>query len=144
MTDAAMTDDLSRFCCQNSQCPDYGRRGGAHLRVAFRYGKDKQRRMLACCTCQDRFSERKGTPLFGARLPDEQILNILAHLQERCGVRQTSRLTGADKDTVVRYALRAGAHAQQLHDELLAFSPSHPRRRVRRAVVVRRQEGEEL
>jgi hypothetical protein len=85
MTDAAMTDDLSRFCCQNPQCPDYGRRGGDNLRVAFRYGKDKQRRLLACCTCQDRFSERKGTPLFGARLPDEQIINILAHLQERSG-----------------------------------------------------------
>jgi LacI family transcriptional regulator len=126
-----MTDDLSRFCCQNPHCPDYGRRGGDNLRVAFRYGQDKQRRLLACRTCQQRFSERKGTPLFDARLPDDQVLGILAHLQERCGVRQTSRLVGVDKDTVVRYALRAGDHAQQLHDELLGFSPHHPRRRVR-------------
>ena len=138
-----MTDDLSRFCCQNPECPNYGRRGGDNLRVAFRYGPH-QRRMLACRTCQHRFSERQGTPLFDARLPDDQVLNILAHLQERCGVRQTSRLTGVDKNTVVRYALRAGDQAQQLHDELLGFSPLHPRRRVRRAVVVRRQEGEEL
>jgi hypothetical protein len=36
-----------------------------------------------------------------------------------------------EKNTVVRYALRAGEHAQQLHDELLAFSPSHPRRHLR-------------
>jgi transposase-like protein len=126
-----MTDDLSRFCCQNPQGPDYGRRGGDNLRVAFRYGQDRQRRLLACRTCQQRFSERKGTPLFDARLPDAQVLGIRAHLQERCGVRQTSRLVGVDKDTVVRYALRAGDHAQQLHDELLGFSPRHPRRRVR-------------
>jgi hypothetical protein len=126
----ATTDDLSRFCCQNRECADFGRRGGHNLRVAFRYGPHR-RRMLACRTCQTRFSERKGTPLFGARLPDEQVLDVLAHLQERCGVRQTSRLVGVDKDTVIRYALRAGDHAQQLHDELLGFSPQHTRRRVR-------------
>ena len=125
-----MTDDLSRFCCQNPNCPDYGQRDRGNLRVAFRYGHH-QRRMLACRTCQQRFSERKGTPLFDARLPDDKVLEVLAHLQERCGVRQTSRLTGVEKNTVVRYALRAGEHAQQLHDELLAFSPSHARRRLR-------------
>jgi hypothetical protein len=41
-------------------------------------------------------------------------------------MRQTARLTGVDKDTVVRYALRAGEHAQQSHDELVAFSPLYP------------------
>ena len=24
-------DDLSRFCCQNPECPDYGRRGSENL-----------------------------------------------------------------------------------------------------------------
>jgi len=128
---AGTMDDLSRFCCQNPDCPAYGQRGSDNLRVAFRYGPRKQRRVLACRTCQHRFSERKGTPLFDARLPDDQVLDVLAHLQERCGVRQTSRLTGVAKDTVVRYALRAGEHAQQLHDELLAFSPQHAGRHVR-------------
>jgi transposase-like protein len=126
-----MDDDLSRFCCQNRQCAAYGQRGQDNLRVAFRYGKDKQRRMLACRTCQERFSERKGTPLFDARLPDDKVVSILQHLQERCGVRPTSRLTGVSKDTVVRYALRAGEHAHQLHDELVGFSPQYPRSRVR-------------
>ncbi len=123
-------DDLSAFCCQNPDCPDYGRRGHGNLRVCFRYGP-KQTRMLACRTCQQRFSERKGSALFGARLPHAQALAVLRHLQDGCGVRQTARLTGVDKDTVVRYALRAGDHAQQLHDELLGFSPQHPRRHLR-------------
>jgi len=35
-------------------------------------------------------------------------------------------LTGVSKDTVVRYSLLAGQHAQQLHEELVAFSPSDP------------------
>ena len=126
-----MDDNLDRFCCLNPDCPDHGHRGRGNLRVGFRYGKDKQRRMLVCRTCQHRFSERKGTPLFDARLPDDQVVSILEHLRERCGVRQTGRLTGVSKDTVVRYALRAGDHAQQLHDELVGFSPRHPGSRVR-------------
>ena len=96
-------DDLSRFCCQNPDCPDYGRRGRDNLRVGFRYGKHR-RLMLVCRTCQDRFSERKGTALFATRLPDDQAVAVLQHLQDGCGVRQTGRLVGVDKDTVVRYA----------------------------------------
>jgi transposase-like protein len=119
-------DDLRTFCCQNPDCPDYGRRGHGNLRVAFRYGPAKQRRYLACRTCQHRFSERQGTPLFDCRLPDDKALDVLAHLQEGVGVRKTSRLTGVNKNTVVRLALQAGRHAQQTHDELVAFSPSDP------------------
>jgi LacI family transcriptional regulator len=123
-------EELDLFCCQNPQCPDYGLRGRGNLRVAFRYGRD-HRRMLACRTCQHRFSERKGTALFGSRLPPGRAVAVLEHLQDGCGVRQTARLTGVDKDTVVRYALRAGAHARQAHDELVAFSPADPGGAVR-------------
>jgi transposase-like protein len=115
-------DDLNLFCCQNPQCSDYGLRGRDNLRVAFRYGKGRHR-MLACRTCQQRFSERKGSALFGSRLPPDLALAVFAHLQDGCGVRQTARLTGVDKDTVVRYAVRAGNHARDSHDELVAFSP---------------------
>jgi len=118
-------EDLALFCCQNPACPDYGLRGKANLRVCFRYGKE-QRRMLACRTCQQSFSERKGSALFASRLPQERALAVFRHLQDGCGVRQTARLTGVDKDTVGRYALRAGGHAEQAHDELVAFSPHDP------------------
>ena len=137
-------DDLGRFCCQNPACADYGKRGLDNLRVCFRYGAEPQRRVLACRTCQQRFCERKGTPLLDARLPEDKVIAILKHLAEGCGVRKTARLVGVSKDTVVRYALRAGEHAQHLHDELVAFSPSDARGAVRREVVVRGQEGEEL
>jgi hypothetical protein len=39
----------------------------AHLTVPVRYGP-RRRRLLRCRTCSARFSERKGTPLFDARL----------------------------------------------------------------------------
>jgi hypothetical protein len=31
-----------------------------------------------------------------------------------------------DKNTVTRYLAKAGAHAEKLHDELVAFSPPDP------------------
>jgi transposase-like protein len=119
-------DELHNFCCQNPDCSDYGQRGRGNLRVAFRYGTHPQRRYLACRTCQQRFSERAGTPLFDCRLPDEKACAVLAHLQEGVGIRKTSRLTGVNKNTVIRLALQAGRHAKQVHDERVAFSPSDP------------------
>jgi transposase-like protein len=116
-------DDLKTFCCLNPDCSDYGQRGQDNLRVCFRNGPNNQRRVLACRTCQKRFSERKGTPLYRAKLPEDKALSVLQHLQESCGVRQTSRLVGVNKNTVVRLALLAGQHAKDLHDEFVAFSP---------------------
>jgi transposase-like protein len=124
-------DDLKSFCCQHPSCPDYGRRGLDNLRVAFRTGPLKDRRVLACRTCQQRFSERKGTALYRSKLPEEKALAVLQHLQESCGVRQTSRLVGVNKTTVVRLAVVAGQHAQALHDERVAFSPADPRSAIR-------------
>jgi hypothetical protein len=137
-------DDLSQFCCQNEQCADYGRRGHGNLSVCDRYGRNKERRVLYCKSCKARFSERKGTPFFGAQLPDDQIVSVLAHIAEGCGVRQTGRLVGVNRNTVVRYSMLAGEHAQKLHDELVAFSPQDARGPVRRKVVVRRQKGKAL
>ena len=138
-----MDDDLARFCCQNPACADYGKRGHRNLTVCMRYGKHR-RRLLYCRTCKARFSERKGTPLFDCRLPDDKAHAVLAHLGDGCGVRQTERLVGVHRDTVTRLARAAGAHAHDAHDELVAFSPSDVRGPARREVVLRGQEGEEL
>ena len=136
-------DDLSAFCCQNPDCPDYGQRGRGNLTSPMRYGA-AGRRLLRCRTCKARFSERKGTPLFGTQLPEDKVVAVLSHIAEGVGVRKTSRLVGANKNTVVRLSLLAGDHAQKLHDELVAFSPQDAGGAVRRKVGLRRQEGEAL
>ncbi len=137
-------DDLSRFCCQNTGCPDYGKRGGENLSVCGRYGPNKQRRMLRCRTCKARFSERKGTPLFGSNLPEEKVLSMLKHIAEGCGVRKTGRLVRVHRDTVMRYSRLAGNHARQVHDELVAVSPRDTGGAVRREVVLRGKKGKAL
>ena len=116
-------DDLSRFCCLNSRCPDFGRRDAGNLTVTGRLGKPRQYRLLYCRTCRDRFSERKGTPLYRAHLPEDKVLSILDHITEGCGVLKTARLVKVHPDTVSRYTRAAGDHAPAAHDELVARSP---------------------
>jgi transposase-like protein len=117
-------DDLSPFCCQDPDCPDSGKRGHGNLTVVARYGKAQHHRLLYCRTCKARFSDRKGTPLFGSTLPQDKAVDLIRHLADRNGVRATARLVGVHRDTVVRYSRLLGEHARLLHDELVAFSPS--------------------
>ena len=131
------TDDLSRFCCQNSDCPSHGQRGAGNLSVCDRFGKANHR-LLYRNVCKARFSERKGTPLFDARLPPDKVVSVLAHVAEGVGTRKTARLVGIHPDTVTRYTRRAGGHAHDLHEELVAFSPDDGGGAVRRDVGVRR------
>jgi hypothetical protein len=140
----AMEEDLSRFCCQDPNCPDYGQRGLGNLSVCGHYGKTQPIRLLYCRTCKARFSERKGTALFGCCLPADKAMNLIEHLADRNGVRATARRVGVTPNTVVRYARRLGEHAQQIHDEFVAFSPSDPRSPARREVVVRVEEARAL
>ena len=120
-----LTDDLARFCCQNPQCPRFGQRNGDNLLVVGHFARSGHR-LLFCRTCRYRFSEFKGTPLFNSKLPHDKVMAILRHLAEGCGIRQTARLVGVNKDTVTRFALLVGPHAQATHNELVAFSPSDP------------------
>jgi hypothetical protein len=117
---------IERLCCQNSECPDAGVRGGENLYFRGWSGKDRRIRMVHCRTCKRSFSERKGTVLEQARLPDDKVFSVLKHLREGCGTRATGRLVGVDKNTVTRYTALAGAHAEGLHEELVAFSPLDP------------------
>ncbi len=117
-------DDLSRFCCLNSRCPDFARRGAANLTVTGRLGKSRQYRLLYCRSCRARFSERKETSLYRAHLPEAKVISILEHITEGCGVLQTARLVKVHLDTVSRYTRAAGDHAGAAHDELVARSPA--------------------
>jgi transposase-like protein len=137
-------DDLSRFCCQNPKCPEYGKRGLGNLYVRDRYGEDQSRRLLCCRICDERFSENKGTPVFGSKLSPEKCQSIFAHLAEGCGVRQTARLVKVNRKTVGRLSQKAGKHAKALHNELVAFSPCDAGSADGRKVVVRRQKAGEL
>ena len=118
------TDDLNIFCCQNPDCPDYGKRDQNNLTVCGVYGAHDYR-LLRCKTCKGRFSERKGTVLFNSKIDSETAISVLEHISEGCGLRKTSRLTQVSLGTVYRLSREAGKHAKMAHDELVAFSPTN-------------------
>jgi transposase-like protein len=116
-------DDLARSYCPNAACPLHGRRNAGNLSVCDRYGKHQPIRLLSCKACKARFPERKGTAPFHSGLPQEEAVSVPEHLVEGVGVRPTERLVRVPRDTVMRLARRAGGHAKDTHDELVAFSP---------------------
>ena len=124
-------DDLARFCCLNPDCPDHGLGGGENLSASGHHGKATPIRSLRCRSCGDRFSERKGTPLFRSHPTEEKAVAVLEHVAEGCGVRQAQRLVGFHRDTVTCDTRKAGDHARAAHDELVALSPPHGRGPVR-------------
>jgi hypothetical protein len=118
---------IENLCCQNSHCPNAGLRGHGNLSFRGWSGRGKRIRMVYCRTCKARFSERTGTVLEQARLPDEKVAEVLNHLREGRGTRATSRLATVDKNTVTRSLALAGGHAGAVHDERVALSPPDPR-----------------
>ncbi|MDL2275900.1 hypothetical protein LJC22_07235 [Desulfosarcina sp. OttesenSCG-928-G10] len=83
-------------------------------------GRDIQRAFVCFIVrCAKRgFSERKGTVLFGSRLPEEKVVDALGHLFEQNGIRQTARLVGVNKNTVNRLARIAGKHAESAYADI--------------------------
>ena len=79
--------------------------------------------MVYCRTRKRSYSERKGTAFEHAQLPPGEVVSVLDHIREGCGLRATSRPTGVSRDTISRYLALAGNQAKDLHDDLVAPSP---------------------
>ena len=120
-----MQEDLSRFCCQNRECPDYGKPRGRQpdgLRP-LRQGQAAPHALTAA-PARPASPSARAPRCCGSQLTEGQALSIFEHLAERNGVRATARLVTVNRNTVVRYARLAGGHARQLHDELVALPPN--------------------
>ena len=117
---------IEHFFCHNSDCPDHGKRGQGNVYFRGWSGRNKRIRMVYCRTCKKSYSQRKGTAFERSQLSDDLVVSVLDHLREGCGVRATNRLTGVSRDTISRYLGLAGEQSKNLHDELVAFSPSDP------------------
>lgn len=123
--------ELEDLCCMNSECEMFGIRGAENLSWHGWSGNPENGiRRFRCRSCGKTHSERKGTALWQSRLPEDKLVEVLEHVAEGNGVRATHRLTGVHRDTISRLTRVAGEHAAALHDELVAFPPSHRGGRV--------------
>lgn len=109
-------ESFDHLACPNPECTAYGQRGAANLRPHGWSTADKRIRCLRCITCGQHFSERANTPLFGLRTPEDVLVCIARHLAEDTGCRATARLCGVSLNTVLRFTLRFGKHAELFHD----------------------------
>jgi len=108
---------LSAFCCQNERCAQYGKKGLGNIYQHWWANRKQTIRRLRCSTCQESFSERKGTPLYQSKLSEAKAESIAQHLAEGDGIRKTARLTGAMQNTVMRLNRLLGQHGKALHEE---------------------------
>lgn len=108
--------DLATLSCVNVECQHFGRPEQGNLIIRKRYGKDRLR-LLRCRSCQEEFSERRGTALFNTKVSEAKASDIIDHLDEGCSVRSTARLTKSAKETVARLLKVSGRHAQRFHDQ---------------------------
>jgi hypothetical protein len=111
--------EWSTFACPNPDRSVYAQTGQGNLRPHGWSSKARGIRCLRCTACGKNFSERTGTPLFGLRMSDRKALDIAHHLVEGNGMRPTSRLCGVTLNTVLRFAHKAGKHAQLFHDRMV-------------------------
>jgi len=82
------------------------------------YGKSKVP-LFRCIRCNERYSARRATALWGIRLCDEDYFRVTKSLAEGNGIRTTSRILDLDKDTVQRCVLSAGEHCRFVESVLM-------------------------
>jgi IS1 family transposase/transposase-like protein len=108
---------LESLACVTPECELYGQPSQNNLSIRKWYGKNNHIRYLRCKVCQKEFSERKNTPLWNSKIPEERAISIAEHLAEGCSTQSTVRLTKSDISTVNRLPEKLGKHAQTYHNQ---------------------------
>ena len=113
--DANTNAMLTAFACPNEDCSDFNRFGAGNLSVCERIGKGKQIRRLYCRTCGHRFSERQGTLLQYAKLPEKSIVQIVKCLVHGCSIEATADICEVTPRTAESLLEKAGRRADDFH-----------------------------
>src|SRR4051812_47130276 len=104
----ATSTPLRLFACPNPDCDLFNRFGQGNLSVCERTGKRRHIRRLYCNHCGRRFSERQGTLLRYAKLPEPAVVRVVKCLGHGCSVEATADICDVDPRTVERLLEYAG------------------------------------
>ena len=107
----------SDMACDNPRCRRFGVQGGGNIIVRWRYGADLTR-FLKCLACKQRFSERRGSPLFQLKLPRSKIVEVLRLVADGVPCRQIASRCRVCRDTVQRISRAIGDRAREALDIL--------------------------
>jgi len=111
---------IKELFCINNNCKDYGIRNLGNIRTRGKYGKDKDKQLLYCNTCGQRFSSSRSTAFFGLKISEKKITKVIINTAKGVGIRETGRQLNISKDTANRVVLKAERHCLIVLQNLLA------------------------
>ncbi len=111
---------INETYCINNDCKDYGIKNLGNIRTRGKYGKSKEKQLLYCQTCGQRFSYSRSTAFFGLRIPENKITQVIEKTANGVGIREIGRQLGISKDTANRVVLKAEKHCEVVLQNLLA------------------------
>ena len=103
--------------CPNSDCPARGKVGAGNI---VSHSQKEQR--CKCTSCGRTFSIRKGTALYGIKHSVDLFVVVVTLLAHGCPLQAIVAAFGLDERTVRSWYLKAGAHCQQVHDQIVGHS----------------------
>jgi transposase-like protein len=104
----------SKPFCPNSACCARGQIGAGNIVI-----HDRKRQRYRCRCCRKTFSARRGTMFEGLRKPTELIVIVVTLLAYGCPLQAIVHAFGLDERTVASWRDRAGAHCQQVHQDIV-------------------------
>ena len=118
-----MKQKAKKLACPNKKCEMFNLKWKGNVIFHQKYGSGATQNLFRCRKCNCTFSERKGTPLFGLRLPEEKIWSIIRCLVEGNGTRATARIVNVHRDTVTKIIRRLGEHSKEVSEFFLQEYP---------------------
>src|SRR3989440_4328681 len=106
--------DASKQFCPNEACSARGQKAQGNIII-----HDRKRQRYRCKVCKQTFSARRGTMLEGLRKPMDLIVIVVTLLTYGCPVQAIVHAFELDERTVAHWRDRAGAHCQQVHQDIV-------------------------
>jgi transposase-like protein len=107
--------------CPNEVCTDYGKPQSRSQKNIVKFGKTKAgRQRYKCKSCEETFTETKGTIFYRRRTPEKEIIETLAFLAEGSRISSVARVKGHKEDTILAWLRDAAEHAEAIEEQLLA------------------------
>jgi IS1 family transposase/transposase-like protein len=106
------------FACPNPQCPYFGITAArVHALVGDgKRGQAERIQTFRCQACHTTFTARRNTALYRLKTPSQQVGMVLSALAEGLDASAAERVFGYRQATITTWLVRAGEHAQTLHE----------------------------
>ena len=111
---------IEEMFCINDKCKDYGIKNIGNVRTRGVYGVNKDKQLLYCHTCGQRFSQSRATAFFGLRIPEKKIYQVIKLAADGSGIREIGRQLHISKDTVNKIVLKTEKHCEIVLSNLLS------------------------